>query len=194
MRYSVSQARLIPHLMWGEPFQSLLQSTPDHSLPDLHPMNMFLSPILLVLGVLAITSVQSYVRYNEAGYSYTLYAVSKDRERFDLAKMNNRCKERGGYLAQIDDHEEYTFLARYVHYLGGWGPFFTGITDEGSEGRFYYYNDKKPAKYLKWRRGQPDNWWNEDCVEIWRSGLNDRKCRRRGRYICEIPNTHGFPR
>ncbi|GFO49524.1 lectin c-type domain protein [Plakobranchus ocellatus] len=101
--------------------------------------------------------------------------------------MNGRCKELGGYLVQIDDREEYSNVVKTVRAVRGHKPFYTGITDEGSEGRFYNYNDKSPAKYLRWRWFQPDNWHGENCVTIYSTGLNDRGCRKRGRYICEVP-------
>ncbi|GFN74497.1 collectin-12 [Plakobranchus ocellatus] len=123
---------------------------------------------------------------NSAVFRDRQYSVSKYHEPFNLAKMNDRCKERGGYLLQIDDRKEQKFVARWLHYSPGVGPIYTGITDEGSEGRFYTYNDKKPAKYLKWRWWQPDNWYGEHCVTISLRGLNDLRCTRRGRYVCEI--------
>ncbi|GFO28556.1 pulmonary surfactant-associated protein d [Plakobranchus ocellatus] len=100
--------------------------------------------------------------------------------------MNDRCKQLGGYLLQTDTRMEAYVVGRYVYRLGR-GPFFTGITDEGSEGRFYTYNDKKPVKYINWRWFQPDNWWGEHCVEVWATGFNDRHCGSKGRYICEVP-------
>ncbi|GFN98182.1 pulmonary surfactant-associated protein d [Plakobranchus ocellatus] len=102
--------------------------------------------------------------------------------------MNDRCKKLGGYLFQPDNRHEAAHVAKYVRRLRGGGPFYTGLTDEDSEGRFYFYNDKKkPAGYIFWRWFQPDNWWNEDCVEVWISGFNDRHCGKRGRYVCEVP-------
>ncbi|GFN98211.1 collectin-11 [Plakobranchus ocellatus] len=148
---------------------------------------MSVSPILLLLGVLMITSVQGAVRYHDSEvYGNRKYSISRDRLSFNLAKMNDLCKQRGGYLLQIDDHQEYQNVVSLVAYSGH-GPFMTGITDEGSEGHFYNYNDKTPAKYLKWRWFQPDNWWGENCVEIWTIGLNDLACGKTGRHICEIP-------
>ncbi|GFN78986.1 hypothetical protein PoB_000549200 [Plakobranchus ocellatus] len=79
-------------------------------------------------------------------------------------------------------------ISRNTDLLQGscFGPYFTGITDEGSEGRYYNFNDKSPAKYLKWRWFQSDNWWGkEHCVDIWVNNLNDVKCGRKGRHICE---------
>ncbi|GFO30685.1 C-type lectin domain family 4 member m [Plakobranchus ocellatus] len=101
--------------------------------------------------------------------------------------MNDRCKQLGGYLVQFDNKHEASFVARYLDSIRGGGPYFTGITDEDSEGRFNTYNDKKPVIFVKWRWFQPDNWWNEDCVEIWKTGFNDRHCGTRGKYICEVP-------
>ncbi|GFN96038.1 shell fibrous prismatic perlucin-like protein 1 [Plakobranchus ocellatus] len=89
--------------------------------------------------------------------------------------MNGRCKQRGGYLVQFDDNAEQKHVANLLFSVPGNGPFFTGLTDEESEGRFYTNNDKKPAKYRKFRWFQPDNWWNEACIEIWLSGLNEEE-------------------
>ncbi|GFO06878.1 collectin-11 [Plakobranchus ocellatus] len=102
--------------------------------------------------------------------------------------MNDRCKKLGGYLFQPDHKFEEAHVATYVRELRGGGPFFTGLTDEDSEGKFYFYNDKKqPGESITWRWFQPDNWYNEDCVEVWYTGLNDRHCGERGRYVCEVP-------
>ncbi|GFO28054.1 collectin-12 [Plakobranchus ocellatus] len=99
--------------------------------------------------------------------------------------MNDRCKkDLGGYLVQLDQWREQSFVTNFI-FWSGWGPFFTGITDEKSEGKYYHYNDNTPAKNLHWKLFQPDNWYNEDCVEIWHDGLNDRRCGDRGRYVCE---------
>ncbi|GFN78010.1 C-type lectin domain family 4 member m [Plakobranchus ocellatus] len=101
--------------------------------------------------------------------------------------MNDRCKQLGGYLVQTETNGESVFLVNYLKTLGANGPYFTGITDEESEGTFYNYNDKRSPGFIQWRWFQPDNWWNEDCVEIWYSGYNDRHCGTSGRYICEVP-------
>ncbi|GFO28578.1 collectin-12 [Plakobranchus ocellatus] len=149
-------------------------------------------PILLLLGILMIASVQGYVDYDASPvYNGRRYFMKKVHEPFNLAKMNGRCKEYGGYLVQIDDKAELKFVKGFILGAGGYGPFFTGINDEESEGQFYTYNDKKPVKYLKWKWSQPDNWYNEDCVNIdigmFTTGLNDMACGKSGRYICEVP-------
>ncbi|GFO34974.1 perlucin [Plakobranchus ocellatus] len=150
-------------------------------------IRMSVLPILVLFGVLMTGSVQGYVTYKNRYYNSRTYYISNERERFSLTNMNIRCKNLGGYLAKIDSKDEDNFLSSFVYRAGGKGPFFTGITDLASEGRFYNYHDNTPAKYLSWRWFQPDNWWNEDCVAIWIHGLNDRKCGIYGRYICEVP-------
>ncbi|GFO16617.1 mannose-binding protein c [Plakobranchus ocellatus] len=147
---------------------------------------MSLLPILLLLGVWMIASVQGYPGYSERIFNGKKYYINDRREYLNLAQRNARCKEIGAYLVQIDNVEEHRFVAGFVFRVKGYGPYFTGITDEGSEGRYYNFNDKSPAKYLKWRWFQPDNWWGrEHCVEIWVNNLNDLKCGRKGRHICE---------
>ncbi|GFO43769.1 Cd209 antigen-like protein c [Plakobranchus ocellatus] len=148
---------------------------------------MSVLPILLLLGVLMIASVQGSPDYFEQVYKNHKYLISKHMEGFNLEKMNNRCKQLGGYLVQIDNKMEMSFLVRFWSAARSGGPVFTGITDEGSEGRFYNYNDKTPAKYLKWRWFQPDNWWGENCVELAGYRFNDKGCELTEKYICEIP-------
>ncbi|GFO28566.1 collectin-11 [Plakobranchus ocellatus] len=149
-------------------------------------------PILLLLGISMIGPVQGYVAYDSSPvHKGRRYFISTVREPFNLANANGRCKKLGGYLVQIDDRDELKYVVGLMISAKGYGPFFTGITDEESEGRYYNYNDKKPAKYLKWRWFQPDNWYNEDCVNIdvsiFSYGLNDLACGKHGRFICEVP-------
>ncbi|GFO31969.1 C-type lectin [Plakobranchus ocellatus] len=100
--------------------------------------------------------------------------------------MNGRCRGSGGYLLQIDNHTEYSYIIYKLRRTSG--LVYTGITDLGSEGSFYNYNDKTKAAYLEWKSRQPDNWaGKEHCVNINEYGLNDIDCGRTAKYICEIP-------
>ncbi|GFN98205.1 mannose-binding protein [Plakobranchus ocellatus] len=131
---------------------------------------------------------QGYVTYDISEvYRGRQYFISKEHEYFNLATMNDRCKKLGGYLVQFDDAAEQRKVGSLAVAVPGKGPFFTGLTDNVREGWFYTYNDKKHARYHKFRWFQPDNWWNEDCVVVWDNGLNDIDCGKRGRYVCEVP-------
>ncbi|GFN97929.1 hypothetical protein PoB_002443500 [Plakobranchus ocellatus] len=146
---------------------------------------------LLLLVVLAIGTVQGWDGNIAYDFSHEFegsrYFISRYPEPFDLAKMNRRCKAYGGYLVQIDSFIEFRYLKFEANRRADPSLVYTGITDLGSEGRFYNYNDKKPAAYLTWKRGQPDNWaGKEHCVHITRWGFNDIGCDGNGRYMCEV--------
>ncbi|GFO39000.1 collectin-11 [Plakobranchus ocellatus] len=145
-------------------------------------------PILLLFGVLMIGPVHGYVSYDvSAVFRGRRYKISREYEPFNLATMNDRCKQIGGYLVHFDDGVEQDKVAAFTSGVPGEGPYFTGITDNEREGWFYTYNDKKWANYHRFRWFQPDNWHNEDCVEITGSGLNDIACGTNGKYVCEVP-------
>ncbi|GFO28575.1 Tk/rtkc protein kinase [Plakobranchus ocellatus] len=101
--------------------------------------------------------------------------------------MNGRCKKLGGYLVQIDEWNELKHVGLIIPSDGS-GCIFRGTADEECEGRYHTDNDKKPANYLKWRIFQPDNWRNEDCVNmnvsVYSVSLNHLACGKSGRYIC----------
>ncbi|GFN93104.1 collectin-12 [Plakobranchus ocellatus] len=168
--------------------QTTLKSRLDQPLPDFYPIRMSPLPILLLFGVLMIGPLHGYVTYEVSIVDRgRRYIVSNEYEPFDLEKMNDRCKQRGGYLVQIDDRDEQDKVAGFTSAVPGKGPYFTGLTDNEREGWFYTYNDKKWANYHRFRWFQPDNWYNEDCVEITDWGLNDLACGTNGKYVCEIP-------
>ncbi|GFO01803.1 mannose-binding protein c [Plakobranchus ocellatus] len=149
---------------------------------------MSIFPILLTIGVLMISSAQAVTYLTSEPYNGKKYLLSNGLEVFDLAKMNARCKGSGGYLVDIDNSSEQNWLEYFVSYEAGGHVVYTGITDEGSEGHYYHYNTKKPAKYLGWKWRQPDNWkGKEHCVNIAYNGLNDIDCGRKAKYICEVP-------
>ncbi|GFO31972.1 hypothetical protein PoB_005847700 [Plakobranchus ocellatus] len=89
--------------------------------------------------------VLGYVFYNiipvHRGSKY-----KKNADSFDLAKMNERCKGSGGYLVQLNNYREYRYLKYELSRIRNRSLVYTGITDLGSEGHFYNYNDKKSLR------------------------------------------------
>ncbi|GFN96774.1 mannose-binding protein c [Plakobranchus ocellatus] len=195
-RCSMLHVRHLPYLALGRPCYSAtiicirsVLITSSTSLVSTYLATMAPLSILLLFAVLVIGTTQGYVAYNFIPrYRGSKYMVSKNAEPFDLAKMNGRCKGSGGYLLQLDSYREYRYVKYELALLRERRLVYTGITDLGSEGRFYNYNDKKPAAYLRWRRRQPDNWRGyEHCVNLTYYGLNDIGCDGNALYICEIP-------
>ena len=60
-----------------------------------------------------------------------------------------------------------------------------GLNDQDHEGQFVN-TDGCPQNFLMWQDRQPDNYANEDCVQLSsRSGWNDISCTQRLRMVCK---------
>ncbi|GFO06890.1 C-type lectin domain family 4 member e [Plakobranchus ocellatus] len=103
--------------------------------------------------------------------------------------MNERCKGLGGYLVEINTRAEQTFMRHLMYRSRATKEIvYTGLTDLGQEGHFYYYHSKKPMAGAYFKRRQPDNYKGiEHCTNLMRWGLNDLDCHTNARYICEVP-------
>lgn len=68
------------------------------------------------------------------------------------------CSEHGGYLAIIDDAGENEALYDFVFYDCGYDSAYFGLTDDGSEGGWYWIDGTDAEyRYRNWLPGQPDN-------------------------------------
>eukprot|EP00994_Dinema_validum_P004414 NODE_2462_length_691_cov_1243.006231_g2011_i0.p2 GENE.NODE_2462_length_691_cov_1243.006231_g2011_i0~~NODE_2462_length_691_cov_1243.006231_g2011_i0.p2 ORF type:complete len:116 (+),score=20.88 NODE_2462_length_691_cov_1243.006231_g2011_i0:112-459(+) len=96
-------------------------------------------------------------------------------------QVQRECAKRGGYLAVPYNQ----FENREARKLGG-GHLWLGFTDGGAEGKWRFANGKKPC-YTNWAPGEPNNYKNEDCAEMYNNGLwNDLKCNQRRRGLCRL--------
>ena len=71
------------------------------------------------------------------------------------------CESRGGYLAKIDSDDENEAIYDYVFYDRGLESAYFGLTDESSEGS-WYWSDGSESTYTNWSSGQPDNQHNNE--------------------------------
>ena len=65
---------------------------------------------------------------------------------------------------------------------------FIGMNDRAKEGR-YGWSDGTIPLYRAWKRGEPNNYLNEDCAQInWGFGTswNDVQCSKKNHYICKF--------
>ncbi|GFN80611.1 collectin-11 [Plakobranchus ocellatus] len=144
-----------------------------------------------IKGIYKIVSIHPLYYVPSAVYKQErVYTLSRNNVDFNLERMNNFCKRMGGYLAEIDDAEELEFVASKVASITR-NLVYIGTNDVDEEGKYVHYNSKKPLPDgLKWKAGNPDNFGGdpgEDCVNLTVAGLNDLDCKRKARYICEIP-------
>ena len=71
------------------------------------------------------------------------------------------------------------------------GEAWIGYSDITNEGHWEWTNPSgRCDKYTHWRRGEPNNSWNnEDCgaiVKSWNGQWNDAKCSSKYSFVCEI--------
>ena len=61
-------------------------------------------------------------------------------------------------------------------------------TDVAKEGTFIWTSDNSTVGFGNWYPGEPNNYNNEDCVNICRNEhWNDADCNRKYSYICQTP-------
>ncbi|XP_017015056.2 accessory gland protein Acp29AB-like [Drosophila takahashii] len=98
------------------------------------------------------------------------------------------CREKGGYLAAIQDPEEFEAL---ISKLSKDNRYWLGINDRDYEGAYVSVASGNAAPFLKWISGDPDNRDNyENCVGVaYGSGMADWPCRFAFNFICSLDNT-----
>ena len=62
-----------------------------------------------------------------------------------------------------------------------------GFNDIKREGHWVWTNPSARCKrYTNWHRGEPNNFFNEDCAQMYKSGKwNDLKCHNKLASVCE---------
>ena len=113
------------------------------------------------------------LRYKGHTY-YALRTESIDSFR----DANQYCREHGGHLAVLSDAEENAAVYDYVFYDLKYESAYFGLTDDGSEGSWYWV-DGTPFSFESWLEGQPDGlgdtenyalFWYKDVPYKWNDG------------------------
>ncbi|XP_062607181.1 collectin-11-like [Saccostrea cucullata] len=108
------------------------------------------------------------------------------------------CQSFGSKLAEPKTQEEVTFLGRQTHQIGNGGNYFIGIHDIFLEGQWVYAGSREPVTItMPWARGAPDNFHEEDCVEMgsapeWHELWGDVPCSSTLYYICEYEQNYEY--
>jgi cysteine-rich repeat protein len=95
-----------------------------------------------------------------------------------------RCLAVGGHLVTVTDASDNARIHQYAATLGA-SPWI-GLNDSGTEGSFVWSSGSS-ASYRRWNPGEPNNYGNEDCVELLVSDArwNDACCGADKIYVCE---------
>ncbi|XP_030839658.1 alpha-N-acetylgalactosamine-specific lectin-like [Strongylocentrotus purpuratus] len=111
----------------------------------------------------------------------------------------NICNRIGGDLPSIRNEKEsntiYQLWKGLVnHPTQKESAYWIGLRDTNQENKFDW-TDGTPVDYYNWQPGQPDNWQNEDCVEVRNVGnndyerqrWNDKGCSTARAFFCRMP-------
>nr|XP_041631693.1 uncharacterized protein LOC121502369 [Drosophila kikkawai] len=95
-----------------------------------------------------------------------------------------RCREMGGYLASFRNEDE---IRAITQILTDRKAYWLGINDRDKEGHFVSVASQKPAPFLKWARGEPDDTNHEqNCIYLYKGKMSDIDCKTDAVYfICQ---------
>ena len=68
--------------------------------------------------------------------------------------------------------------------------FWIGVNDMNQENKFISESNGQEVAFTWWSPGQPDNFNDEDCIEIWfhdNYRWNDNKCDGKNPFVCQKP-------
>ncbi|XP_062868150.1 macrophage mannose receptor 1 [Trichomycterus rosablanca] len=130
---------------------------------------------------------QGYLLFGDHCYRFESENVKTFQE------AETYCMSQSGHLASLHDQETVSFLTAHM-LTASW----IGLNDIAQEGQFQW-TDGTPTNFLPWGVGQPDDYNNEDCVQIrgtehWETGkLNDSPCSSTLPFICQKAKGIGPP-
>ncbi|KAK0067483.1 neurogenic locus Notch protein [Biomphalaria pfeifferi] len=123
-------------------------------------------------------------------YNNRKYYLSKFGA-LDIDDAISRCVSLGGYLMEVDDKSELKIANDLAANTKVYRAFIAG-SDAKVENHWIYPRTGQAITFLKWRSDQPDNLYNEDCLEIGLKEIkdnNDIQCSLTNAFFCEIEST-----
>ena len=141
-----------------------------------------MSDMLWLVALLAIIGI---VKCKTCTSGYTYYSSTDSCYKFVSTELNyadatQSCSDNSnGWLVTINDSNENDVVAN----LCGTTMCWIGYDDIVSEGNFVWQHGT--SFYTNWRDGEPNNYEDEDCVDIWDVKWNDSGCWRLRTYVCE---------
>ena len=123
-------------------------------------------------------------------FGSSCYKLHTSPQNWNNAKLN--CQNFGGNLLKIETKEESRFITR--KYFSDEGRYWIGLSDSSNENEWRWTDETGLTGFENWRRGQPNNFWNQDCVAMlkgtyhlihYNAEWNDEDCSLTLGYICE---------
>ena len=121
--------------------------------------------------------------YSDNCYKFVAKSLTVRGQNWENARAT--CQGWGGDLVSIGNRSEQNFITsktrQYRH-----SHFWIGFNDRRNESNFEW-SDGSAVTFRSWGRGEPNNFKNEDCVEMyyWSTTWNDNNCGKEYSYICK---------
>eukprot|EP00073_Rattus_norvegicus_P051582 XP_017453966.1 PREDICTED: CD209 antigen-like protein E isoform X1 [Rattus norvegicus] len=93
------------------------------------------------------------------------------------------CQEVDAQLVTVESDEEQTFLGVLLKNKSAW----MGLSDLKQESTWQWVDGSPLSDSFRkyWKKGEPNNLRNQDCVEYTFEGWNDNKCDNKKFWICK---------
>ncbi|XP_014398738.1 PREDICTED: CD209 antigen-like protein C isoform X4 [Myotis brandtii] len=111
------------------------------------------------------------------------YIFSKIQSTWDASV--SACEDMRAQLVVINNAEEQKFLKSWD--IRNDKITWIGLSDKHNEGSWQWV-DNTHLHLSFWKKGEPNNQGEEDCVELSGDGWNDNKCSEEHFWICEKPS------
>ncbi|XP_034003324.1 CD209 antigen-like protein A [Trematomus bernacchii] len=116
-------------------------------------------------------------------FGCSCYLFSTEKASWEQSRQD--CRAEGAHLVIVDSEEEQEFITRMIK-ENTW----IGLSDREEEGTWKWVDGSPLNLNLTfWSPGQPDNFDEEDCAEIWSidhsQSWNDKACKNDQHWICE---------
>ncbi|XP_063406391.1 hepatic lectin-like [Mytilus trossulus] len=147
---------------------------------SLHQLQVLVMIISLLSSVTSRTCGNGWEHENGRCYKFV-------RFRTNFVGAMYFCKQLGGGLAEIDDHNEYKTVVRLAK-ARTFPDFYIGLTDAFSEGNWIQASSYNFQTYFIWSPGEPNNNnRNQDCVRVRShdSKMDDISCSAHRHFVCE---------
>ncbi|XP_055860854.1 C-type lectin domain family 4 member F-like [Biomphalaria glabrata] len=143
-----------------------------------------------------IDAVKSLLFQHPLIYRNSSYVISKFPFHSSEEAMKY-CKAFGGYLAEVNDNNEYAAILNYLKNTPSSEEVLIAGTDSRKEGTWKFQRTGASVPVLDWNINQPDDWKNnEDCLSIIKSQyykMNDLPCDGSAagyNFMCELPKVY----
>lgn len=143
------------------------------------------------MDVAASLRTQFYISEEFRSHRYYMYTKA---QYFTSNDAHFHCHMYGGYLAEINDAEEFNFVRNFIKEKGAkFYEVVIGGSDEDQEGKWVYPYSNTTATYLNFTAGQPDGGRGANDLCYWRDGnylMSDcyPTLSSAWTFLCEIPS------